>query len=133
MATNFYDRKETVYYDPARPCSYYGWHVSYSSGDLSICGFHIEEIKKQFVAAVKKELDDAGSKDDANEIAACAFGIYNHEDDGDLLLDIILGIEGNSEDHFDSGEFWAEVISPLAERFNEMDNAARIAVQRNGR
>ena len=128
MATNVYDREERIFFDHKNPVTLHGWHISGTSVDASVSGFHYEAIKTQYAKAVSLALRKSKSHKDAdpNYVAAFAFGVFCGED-ADLLMELLVReLTGGAED-IEIGDFYDEVLEPLARRFNEMDDKARLA------
>jgi len=127
MATNLYDREESILFDPKNPATLYGWHVSGTSVDTHVSGFHSKVIKNQYVTAVSASLRKSRTykNTNPNEIAAFAFGVFCGED-SDLLMEFLLRALGGNKD-IEIGDFYDERLEPLAKKFNERDDEARLA------
>lgn len=48
MATNVYELEERIAFDPAKPCSYYGWYVSTSVGSDKATLFDSKADRESF-------------------------------------------------------------------------------------
>jgi hypothetical protein len=136
MATNIYDREETVSFDPANPCHYYGWRVTTSSDDFSITGFHFKELREAFLRDVAKLLARRNMKADAEYVGALAFAIYSEGFDDAEFASTLLDREldgyrghgaGEVDENYGPADFYEEYLKPICEKFNEKDNEQQLA------
>ena len=128
MATNVYSREEKIFFDQKNPVTLYGWHISGTSVDASVSGFHNEAIKAQYAKAVSAALRQSKPHRDAdpNSVAAFAFGVFCGED-AELLMELLVrALTGGAED-IEIGDYYDEVLEPLARKFNKRDDKARLA------
>jgi hypothetical protein len=106
----------------------HGWQISGTGADASVAGFHYEAIKAQYAKAVSAALKKSKTHKNADPkaVAAFAFGVFCGEDT-DLLMELLVReLTGGAED-VEIGDVYDEVLEPLARKFNERDDKARLA------